>query len=212
MKSIQNAVDEMLLSCPLISSLISRDLINLTSLARELQKDVEIATQKSCQTSAIAMSLKRSPIISDTNIDFDFRSQISALHLRKDLVELTYHHSPSIYKSLARLTRLMETREKQLFTITQGVKEVMICAPIHNAFQIKEMFSHETLLLELSDLVSLTLALNEDSIKILGLYASLLTQISFLGVAIVDIVSTPNELTLILKSTDTNKVLSVFSS
>ena len=59
MISVPMAVSEILNETPYIEELLSRNLINLSSLAREIRPKVEELTMKDVQLGSIIMALKR---------------------------------------------------------------------------------------------------------------------------------------------------------
>ena len=59
MKTIASQVSEYVKTKPYLSSALSQGIINLTSLAREIQPEIEKALRKPARSGAIVMALKR---------------------------------------------------------------------------------------------------------------------------------------------------------
>ena len=59
MKTIASVVENYIKTKPFLSTALSQGIINLTSLARQIQPEIEIALQKEARSGAIVMALKR---------------------------------------------------------------------------------------------------------------------------------------------------------
>ena len=94
MKTIAATVVDYIKTKPYLSSALSDGIINLTSLARNIQDDIEERTKKPVKSGAIVMALKR---ISDT-ADFVQTKQI--IKVLKNLGDITVRSSLVDYSSL----------------------------------------------------------------------------------------------------------------
>ena len=70
MKTISSAVEDYIKSKPFLVSALTQGIINLTSLARMMNKDISSVMNKDVRNGAIVMALKR------LSSDFEFRSSL----------------------------------------------------------------------------------------------------------------------------------------
>jgi len=205
MLSIQAIVDGLLSESPLVARLIGSDLINITQLARSHKETIEEKAKKDCSIEAISMAVRRSqiPIRLHSNRS---QIQISSIHMRRNLCELTYARTPSISRLIAN-----KSISTHILTLTQGIGEVMILCEQKYTSEVKNTFANETLISEEIELASITLTLPHSNTTSIGLYANILSQIAIQGVNIIDMVSTPDELTIIINNLDTSSTLELFS-
>ena len=94
MISVPMAVAEILNETPYIEELLSKNLINLSSLAREIRPKVEELTMKDVQLGSIIMALKRQTENLSVKKKFDEIFKISPdLIVRSNLFEITFLNS-----------------------------------------------------------------------------------------------------------------------
>ena len=116
MKTIAATVAEYIKTKPYLSSALSEGIINLTSLARTIQKDIEERTKKPVKSGAIVMALKR---ISDTA---DFIQTKKIIKVLKNLGDITVRSSLVDYSFLISETLL--SAQSNLLKTIQEQKEV----------------------------------------------------------------------------------------
>ena len=91
MKTIASEVLDYIKTKPFLMSALSQGIINLTSLAREIQPDIEKSLKKSAKSGAIVMALKR---ISDNQ---EFLSTHKIVRVLKNLGDITVRSSLADY-------------------------------------------------------------------------------------------------------------------
>jgi hypothetical protein len=77
------------------------------------------------------------------------------------------------------------------------------------ADQVKRIFAGEKLLSSTTDISSITIRLPEDNTRTSGLYYFVFKQVAWEGISILEVVSTTNELSMILNDNDVDRVFSV---
>ena len=91
MKTIASQVSEYVKTKPYLSTALSQGIINLTSLAREIQPEIEKALRKPARNGAIVMALKR---ISDNE---EFLSTHKIVSVLRNLGDITVRSSLTDY-------------------------------------------------------------------------------------------------------------------
>ena len=86
MKTISSAVEDYIKSKPFLVSALTQGIINLTSLARMMNKDITIVMNKDVRNGAIVMALKR------LSSDFEFRSSLKIVRTLRNIGAVSYTH------------------------------------------------------------------------------------------------------------------------
>ena len=79
MKTISSAVEDYIKSKPFLVSALTQGIINLTSLARMMNKDISSVMNKDVRNGAIVMALKR------LSSDFEFRSSLKIVRTLRNI-------------------------------------------------------------------------------------------------------------------------------
>jgi len=207
---VSDVVAEIVKQSPLLEEGLSRGLINVSALARDIRPLVEQKTLKDVTEGAIVMALKR---LSDK---LEPHSQSGAIFrhapdmmVRSNLFEVTVRNSPSLPQKLPQLTELVALQNSAHFlTVTSGVYETTIIASNALYTQVRDILCDELTVNEIADLSSITLRLAPEILEIPGSYTQILRQLAWEGINIIEIVSTYLELTVILRQQDTDRAFS----
>lgn len=128
--------------------------------------------------------------------------------IRSNLVELTFQNTITLNKKHQKLLALTAEFHNQYFlTVTTGVFETTVIASDSLETTIMQILKDESLTASNYDLSSITVKLTRPMIEHAGTYAQILRQLAWDNINIVEVVSTYQELTIIVKSIDADKVL-----
>ncbi len=194
MKTISSTVNEILATRPFVVEHIRRDLINLSALAREIQNEVEKEVGEKVSRESITMALSRySPSQSETDQhpenfigDITLQTGLSVLCFKSD------DFYQAIEGAVAELNRLDE-----FFVITKGIN---FGGLITRTALIDKLCINEAAVLETEDnLVGVTVKLLPGHEPVLGVCAYIVSLVSQNGVNLEEIISTKDEMTLVIK-------------
>lgn len=212
MKTIAQKVEEIISQKPFLEELMAQDLINYTSLARNIQAQVEASVGRDLNTSAIVMALKRYV----PQVDFQLQHQLEKasadlgeITVRSNLSDYTYRNSISFIENQKKLIEVVSKQEDVFFTFSQGVYEVNIVISTSFAQEIETVFKTEKQLSKLDHLASVTMRLPSSNVKMIGLYYNILKKLAWNKINIVEVISTTNEFTIIVDEKDIGKAFSV---
>lgn len=211
---VSDVVAEIVKRSPLLEEGLSRGLINVSALARDIRPQVEKRVLKDVTEGAIVMALRR---LSD---ELTAHNQSSAIFrrapdmmVRSNLFELTVSNSPDLPQRLPRLAELAAMQNNAHFlTVTSGVYETTIIASDALRTQIDGILCDEQMVHEITDLSSITLRLGPELLEIPGSYTQILRQLAWEGINIIEMVSTYLELTVILRQQDTDRAFSALKT
>ena len=211
MITVPEVTEEIIKRSPFLEDGLSRDIVNLSSLARIIQPQIQDKLLKEIKLGAIVMALKRiSARLKKESSDLKpIFEKISDLTVRSNIIYNTFDNSPEMLEKQQILLQKASQEKTAFLTFTQGVFETAIFASSVLEKDIKEIFKSENLRFHTNDLSSITIILPEEAVEIPGVYYSILKVLAWEGINFVEVISSFTELTIFLNS---NKVDRAFSA
>ena len=212
MKTIQETVETIIKRTPFIEEAMQDKLINVSSLARLIQEEVEHALGKTVKPGAIMMSINRMSPIEIIKI----RKNIKALSLklgdfivRSDLFDYTFKNSNTLPKQISLIFAKIGNNRESFFTVSQGIFETNIVISSNLKEEIDTIFKAEEMISFMSKLASITIKLPKKNIEQSGVYYFILKQLAWANIPVQEVISTTHEITLVVKEEDINKTFSI---
>ncbi len=207
MKTIASVVEQDIKTKPYLSTAMTQGIINLTSLARQIQPDIEETLQKPARSGAIVMALKR---ISD-NLEFlsthkivKVLKGIGDITVRSNLVDFSFKISETLLNAQAQFLNEVNENPNIFYTSSRGVTESNIIVSSNAAAQLENYFQSERLIEKTEDLSSISIKLPTENVTIPGIYYFIFQRLSWEGVNIYEVISTSNEFTIIVGEDQVN--------
>jgi aspartokinase len=195
-----------------LSEAMSKELINLSSLARYIKPELEDMLMKKISTASIIMALKRlEPYFKPKFKHTDIFKTPPEMIVRSNLVELTVNNSNTLSRKFPKILSSYNTN-KYFFTFTESMSETTIIASNDLQKQLKEILSEEKIIAELKNLSSITIRLPKENVTTPGVYYFFLKSLAWEGINIIEIVSTYLEITIILEDKEVNRAFAVLKS
>ena len=207
MRSVTQIVDQLLAHTPYLEEALAAGLLNLSALARRLQPAVEATLGKRVTRAAVLMALRRrSGRLPELRhgVGAVLRG-IREVAVRGELVEFTLPARTFGAAARTRLLEVVSARSPAFLAVTQGIGETTV---------IVDATAAETLARELGELPSvgrieglsaLTVRLPEQAVQVPGVHYTLLKQLAWVGVNVVEVISTFTELTIVLAEADVER-------
>ena len=215
MKTIAATVVDYIKTKPYLSYALSDGIINLTSLARNIQDDIEELTKKPVKPGAIVMALKR---ISDT-ADVVQTKQITKvlknlgdITVRSSLVDYSFLISDSLLVAQSNLLNEIEQKKEVFYTSSRGFSESNIIVSQNIAPLVDELFKDESCFSKTENLSSITMKLPSENVTIPGIYYFIFQRLSWEGVNINEVISTSNEFTILMHEDQVNTAFKVIKT
>ena len=215
MKTIASQVSEYVKTKPYLSAALSQGIINLTSLAREIQPDIENVLRKPARTGAIVMALKR---ISDNEEFLSTHKIVSVLRnlgditVRSSLTDYCFKLTETLLLAQAQFLTVIKDKNDIFFTSSRGVGESNIIVSSNLAPLIEELFKNEICIDKIDNLSAITVKLPIDNVKIPGIYYFIFQKLSWEGVNINQVISTSNEFTILIDEDYVNVAFEVIKN
>ena len=202
MKTIASAVEHYIKSKPFLQTALSEGIINLTSLARIIRKDIQAeTTQREVRNGAIVMALKR------LSVDMEFRSthrivkvlkNIGDIIVRSNLTDYTFLTSETFMNAQAQLLNKIKNNRDIFYATTRGVNEANIIVSNSMEAIVENIFKKERILHKFTDLGAISVKLPEENVSVSGIYYFIFQRLAWEGVNMNEVISTANEFTIVI--------------
>jgi len=212
MESIGKITEELINRSPFLREAITDDLINISALARKLKPEIEEKLNKPVKEGAIVMTIKRmSPgLYQRLNIKItNMMSDLGDFLVRSNLSDFTYENTESLKESQSDFIQLMRKESDNFYTISQGLNETTFIVSASQNDLVKHFFRNEKLKTQNEKLASVTVKLPSVNTEIYGVYYYILKQLAWEGINIVQVVSTSNEFTIVVKQDEIDSAFKI---
>lgn len=212
MNSIGKITEELINKSPFLREAMTDDLINISALARKLKPEIEDLTGKEVKEGAIVMAIKRMTpgLYHRLNIKItNVMGELGDFLVRSNLSDFTFENSESLKTKQADLIHEINKENDSFFTLCKGVSETTFIVNTQHDDLIKRMFGGEKLKSHTKDLASVTVKLPMVNTEIYGIYYYILKHLAWEGINIVELVSTSNEFTIVVKQDDIDKAFKI---
>ncbi len=214
MSTIPQVAIKIIKSQPYLAEALVEGLINISSLARKIQPQVEKEVGKTVKMGALVMALNRLTPKLEMNGDMqknEISSNIGDIIVRSNLLGITYKNTDSLIEKHNKLLNHIGVNQECFYTMVQGVFKSNIVVSSILQDKIEEIFKGEEVITQVSDLSAITLKLpvNKDHV---GLFYFILRNIAWAGVNVEEIISITNEFTIVVKDGDIDKTFSVLKN
>ena len=211
MRTIASTVAAFIKTKPYLSSALSDGIINLTSLARQIQPDIETVMRKKVNRGAIVMSLKRASDDSEFSTDSakitGVLKNMGDITVRSSLVDYSFSISETLLLNQAHLLKEIKHTKEVFYTSSRGVAESNIIVSQNISELVDTIFNAETCHSKVENLSSITIKLPTENVTIPGIYYFIFQRLSWEGINVNEIISTSNEFTILI---DEQQVSSAF--
>jgi len=215
MKTIASVLEQILPSRPFLEDGLKEGILNFSSLATYLKKDLEQILGKSVKEGAIIMALRRYNTNRGYGSSVHIKNALSNLGdiiVRSDLMDYTFENSSTLMHSKSKLL-LNSEKEKDLFyAFSKGIHESNLI--INSKFEsfIDGIFKNEKLISKAKGLNSITIKLPENNSKVSGLYYHIFKQLAWNGINVFEVISTSNEFTILVENEFVNESFAVIKN
>ena len=212
MKTIQEAVESTIRKTPFIEEALNEKLINVSSLARVILPEVDRLLKKQVKVGAVMMAINRLSPASELRIRKNIKKLTLSLGdfiVRSDLSDYTYKNTKSLLKESARILSVAAKNDDSFITVSRGIFETNIVINQSLKPYIQEFFIHEKLIHNVENLASITIKLPEGNLEQSGFYYFILKQLAWADIPLQEIISTTNEMTIVVKEKDINQTFAI---
>lgn len=207
MITVSQKVEELVNQSPYLREAMTDKLVNLSSLARKLKPQIEDALMKDVTENAIFVALQRYSSTLKPYYQVNPADYLANLSLRSELYELTVKNSQTLLTKLSSLTKSIEDNHAALFVFTQGQFETTIITSASLRKVIEDTLENEQITNTISDLTGITLQRTHAQVETTGVLQYPLRVIAWEGVSVIEIVTTLNEIMIVVRDFEVDKAV-----
>jgi len=212
MKTIQEVVESTVRKTPFIEEALNEKLINVSSLARIILPEVSKALKKEVKAGAVMMAINRLSPASELRIRKNIKKlalDLGDVIVRSDLCDFAFKNTTSLLKEVSRILSKSSESSDYFLTVSQGIFETNLVSSKNLRPYIEEIFEKETLINKVLDLASITIKLPKENQEQSGIYYFILKQLAWADIPLQEIISTTNEMTIVVKDKDINQTFAI---
>ncbi|VVB56943.1 Uncharacterised protein [uncultured archaeon] len=208
MPTVAHLVGSYVRALPHLEQFIARDLVSFHRLARYLRPKLESELGKEVEEGAIVMALSR---LRDKMGERQAEQQANPLwekiqiSLREGAVEIDLRKGAHTEEATHRLRRLLDGQPDDIFNIVSGQYEITLIASAKYEKKFLQALKDEQVIHIERDLSFLYLRFEQDVLYMPGFYERVLSELAWENINVFELVSTLNELVLVLKSKDAGR-------
>lgn len=204
MKTISTVVHDIIRHQPFLDDALARNIINFSSLAAEMQPQVEKEMRKPVKQGSIIMALRRYlPKRSKFTRD-NFR-KLGDIVVRSGITEYTYQNSRTLIGNKARLLEAIEGDSGVTLNFSSNYQESTFLVSSSLEELVEKILGEESKVNEKHELSSISIALPEGNTQTVGLYFYIFKLLAYEGIPVYEVVSTTNYFTLFLEKEYVNQ-------
>ena len=208
MVSIARSVEQNIRNKPFLEQALSRGIVNYAALADEIMVQVEKDVGKKVKHSAVMMALRRLAEKLDNNDEFiAYFEYDKSIQVRDGLIEYTIVKNPDTLDIIRQLISDIDYSKGDFLTFSQGIHEITLLIDAKNGTKLSKRIT--SAYNSVDNLSSLTLFVPEQAKDSPGFFYIITKELAWENININEIVSTENELSIIVSSDDIPRVFSI---
>jgi len=212
MATVAHLVAKIIRSQPHLEEFIERDLVSFHRLARYLIPLLKAETDEGVNEGAVVMALSRlrEKMVQRRGEQVSQPSwKKIEISMRSGVVEVDLPRNDGTYAKLEKLRRMIENPQEDFFNVVQGQYEMTIIASkkYHEGF-LKALKGEKILHVE-EELSLIYLRFPEEVLYTPGFFDRALRELSWQNINVFELVSTLNELVLVVKEKDASRAYEV---
>jgi len=214
MITIASAVEKIVRESPVLEEGLASGILNLSAAARVIRPQVEAEARKSVAEGAVIMALSRlAPRLAIRAAGpRRVARQIRDVTVRSNITEYTFHSSGGLLACQRRLLADVHGVGDAFVTFTQGPHEMTVMISGGLEPLVEKAFAGERRLARLTHLAAVGIHHTPKVVEMPGVYYSILKQLMWGGINVVELVSTYTELILVLNQRDVDRAFAILKS
>ena len=211
MSSISKITGDIINQTPFLRELLSKNLINISALAREILPEIEQITGEKVKEGAVLMAIKRITFDSSPSIEDEIREALSHLGdiiVRIGLTCYTFENSKTLKEKEISLYNLIHEDPAYFINVSAGLRESTYIISSNNEEDLESIFKNDYLIKKVMFLASVSIT-RPPIYDVIGTTYYILKQLAWSGINIVEILTTENELAIIVHEKDVNQTFKI---
>ncbi len=210
--NLSQVVEQEINRSPFVSEAMHAGIVNISSLARLLQPQIELQLKEQVSIGAIGMAIKRLPLNPVDQLDksiSSFMKQLGDINVRSNLADFTFRNSATLLKCQGNLLNYLEEDKSHFYSSCKGVHETTLICSDTLSDKVKDIFSKEMAITSRHQLAAVSVKLPPANIDTFGVYYIILKKLAWKGINLVEVLSTSHEITLIVSDRDVQETFAI---
>lgn len=210
--SLSQVVEQEINRSPFVSEAMHAGIVNISSLARLLQPQIERQLKEQVSIGAIGMAIKRLPLNPVDQLDksiSSFMKQLGDINVRSNLADFTFRNSATLLKCQGNLLTFLEEDKSHFYSSCKGVHETTLICSDSLSDKVNEIFAQEVARTSRHQLAAVSVKLPPANIDTFGVYYIILKKLAWKGINLVEVLSTSHEITLIVSDGDVQETFAI---
>jgi len=211
-KTIASCVQEIIVSRPFLEEGLSRQIINFSALAKDLNQPIAKMLRKPVKDGAIMMALRRYQTtlkLEDSNGLNSVFKNLGDITVRSNLSDFTFQNSNTLIHSHSQVLEKISANNQIFYAFTRGMFESNIIISTSEKASVLKAFKKETQTGLQDNLSAISIYLPKGNSKIVGLYYQIFKRLAWENITLYEVVSTTNEFTIVVQDDLVDKAFSV---
>ncbi|WP_179352654.1 hypothetical protein [Winogradskyella vidalii] len=211
MKTIASCVQDIIVASPFLEEGLSRDIINFSALAKDLNEPISKMLRKPIKDGAIMMALRRyqHPLNLENSKSLKKAfNELGDITVRSNLSDFTYQNSKTLVNSHSQILETISENHQIFYAFTRGMFESNIIISTSEKESVLKAFAHETQIGLQEKLSAISIYLPKGNSKIVGLYYQIFKRLAWENITLYEVVSTTNEFTIVVEDYLVDKAFS----
>lgn len=212
MATIAHIVAKIIREQPHLEDFIERDLVSFHRLARYLLPLIKAETNEEVNEGAVVMALSRlrEKMVKRRGEQIGQPSwEKIEVSMRSGVVEIDLPRNEGAYGRLEKLRKMIDSPQEDFFNVVQGQYEMTIIASKKYKDGFLKALKGEKILHVEEDLSLIYLRFPEEVLYTPGFFDRALRELSWQNINVFELVSTLNELVLVVKESDASRAYEV---
>jgi aspartokinase len=209
MISVASAVEQIVSHSDFALEGLQTGCLNMSAYADSIQQEVEQVTRKSVERGSVIIAVSRLARTYQRSAPKADLFQLFNLVSRTNLTELTYPKTRQTQTKIAALYALEQVQNAQFFVSTAGLNEISVVTTSDLAATIRDAMQGQSSTLDLSELASLTMQVGIETVDTPRQSYTIIKQLALRDINIVEYITSPSELTIILYERDLKNSFSI---
>ncbi|MGE4466200.1 hypothetical protein [Sphaerochaeta sp.] len=209
-ESVSSCVKRIVDKSPFIHEMLINGILSFSNYASSIQDEVQKAYGKEVKASAIVMALRRyGEELKRENAKTNHGNVEYGIVMKTNIFDVNLVRKDNFISKLGVLYRNISTEKGDFLNITLGSHEVSLAVSEKYRYLVDELTEGEEILNQMNDLVALSLVFTGDFLQTPGIVYEAVRHLAWEQINVIEIVSTMNELTFVIKREDSMKAFDV---
>lgn len=212
--SVSETIRSMVNRNPIIKQMLKDDLLNCSSYSLSVKNQVEQIVGKQVGQNSIIMALRRYCVelknqeeeaVQTTKVKYQ-------IVMHTNIFDYNLQKTESVLSRMSEIYQTLPNTHREFINFVVGTNEVGVVASQEYLPQIKKLIKGQKILFEADDLVAFTMVFSGPFLSTPGIIHEAVQQLAWRSINLIELVSTMNELTFIVKSRDSLATYEILQS